>query len=454
MAPGSEGSTPRNYFRRGATIAGLLALVVSAPAEAQTSWPDWAPHLLAAQATFIGQALASFHSPYSGSHSLVATGDQEMTDTYGVYLGAGFGRGLHTYLDVEMARGEGIGHAVGLAGITNGDVIRQGTADLSRGPYVARLFLQYSIPLGRDSEPVERGADQFPGWQPANRIDLAGGKLAASDFFDLNRYANSTRQQFLDWGLFQNTAWDFAADTRGYTYGLVVQWSHPAWTFRAGSFLMPTQANGNQFDTDVRRARGDNVELELRPGAGGTVVRILGYRNAARMGIYREAIANAPPGASPDIAADDRPGRSKYGFGLNLEQPLADSGETGAFLRAGWNDGKTESFAFTEVDREVSAGVQLTGRRWRRHDDRLGVAFILHGLSADHRDYLALGGSGFLLGDGRLNYGAERITELYYRVDCGRALQLSPDLQLIANPGYNRDRGPARVVSLRAAVRY
>jgi len=308
--------------------------------------------------------------------------------------------------------------------------------------------------LGSDSTQLTRQQDQVPGWTGARRLEITAGKLAASDLFDLNRYANGTRVQFLNWGLFHNTAWDFAADTRGYTNGVALGYIAPRWALRAGSFQMPTAANGNVFDGDLGRARGDNVELTVLPGDKGTVVRLLAYENHARMGNYREAIAAAPPGTAPSVVADDRPGRTKYGFGLNVEQPLADSGETGGFLRLGWNDGRNESFAFAEVDRHLSTGLQVAGGHWGRRDDRVGVALLVHGLSEDHREYLALGGRGFLLGDGKLRYGPEEIVEAYYRLQLGPYLQFSPDVQMLRHPGYNQDRGPAAVLSLRMNARY
>jgi hypothetical protein len=439
-------------------ILGTLPLLVAIPATLTAQTVDsarWIPRLLGGQFTLIAQDLAPFSAPYSGPNSLVRSGDTEASHTYGLYLGLRTIQRLQLYVDVEMARGAAISHALGLAGITNGDVMRQGSFELSHGPYVARAFLRYAIRLSRATDAAPRAMDQLPDDEPTNRIELKIGKLAATDDFDQNRYANSTRSQFSNWGLFNNTAVDFAADTRGYTWGGVVGWVSPRWVVKLGSFLMPRFANGNTFDTDLRRARGDYAELTVELFRSGTVVRLLAYQNHARMGIYAEALANAQgTGQPPNIVADDRPGRVKHGFGLNVEQPLADSGETGAFLRLGWSDGRTESFAFTEVDRHLSAGLQIAGTHWRRSDDRLGIAYLLHGLSSDHRAYLAAGGIGFLLGDGRLNYGPEEIVETYYRLQVVRHTQLSADLQFIPHPGYNRDRGPATVISLRLNLRY
>ena len=427
----------------------------------------WQPQVLGTQLNVIGQRLAPFHSPYVGANSLVATGDRGISHVYGIYLGAQpFAWGaagarqtrLEAYLDIEMARGHGVSSATGLAGVTNGDVLRAGSADLGNGPYVARMFVRLVQPLGDGvhADTLARMPDQLARVTAAHRLEITAGKLAASDLFDLNRYANTTRSQFMNWSLFQNTAWDFAADTRGYTNGVAVSWITPRWAVRAGSFQMPREANGNKFDSDLRRARGDNIELTYSPsGAHAPIVRLLGFVNQARMGNYADALTHARRVDSvPDIVADDRPGRSKRGWGVNIEQPLADNGETGAFMRVGWNDGANESFAFTEVDRHVSVGAQVSGVTWHRTNDRLAVAIVQHGIVSVHQRYLAAGGLGFLLGDGRLTYGNEEIFEAYYRVQLGTSAQISPDVQIVRNPGYNRERGPATVASVRVNLRY
>ena len=427
----------------------------------------WGVQLLGTQSNAIWQRMGAFASPYSGPNSLIATGDHAVSHVYGVYVGATpFAWGapgrrqkrIEAYVDVEMARGHGISRATGLAGVTNGDVLRAGTADLGNGPYVARAFLRFVQPLGTSTgaDTASRAPDQLAGITASHRFEVTAGKLAASDLFDLNRYANTTRTQFLNWSLFQNTAWDFAADTRGYTNGVALAWITPHWTLRAGSFQMPREANGNRFDANLRNARGDNVELTVTPPiAHAPTIRLLGFLNSARMGNYAEANAVAQQARdTPSIVANDRAGRLKRGWGVNVEQPIADGGETGAFVRVGANDGDNESFAFTEVDQHLSAGVQVSGTRWHRRDDRAAIAAVQHGIAAQHQAYLAAGGVGFLLGDGRLEYAPERIVEMYYRVQVGRYLQASPDLQLIWNPGYNHDRGPVRVVSLRLNFRY
>lgn len=413
----------------------------------------WHPMILGTQLDIIHQRLLPFHAQYSGPNSLQNTADAKTSEAFGIYTGLAVVPRLEAYLDVEMIRGSGIGRTVGLAGVTNGDVIRQGSADLGDGPYVARAFVRYTVGGGTARDTLARSIDQLPDVVRQGRLEITAGKFALTDLFDVNRYANSTRGQFMNWALFNDAAWDYAADTRGYSNGVALNWVHPAWTLRAAAMQMPLQANGNKFDSALEDAHGSNVELELHVPGAQTVVRALAFENEARMGLYSDALAVAGGGV-PSIAADDKPGRRKYGWGLGVEQPIADDGETGAFFRYGWSDGAAESFVFTEADRHVSGGLQVSGAHWGRGDDRLGIATAIDGIVAPHQEYLARGGVGFLLGDGNLRYGQEQVVEAYYRVQCARYIQLTPDFQYIRNPGYNRDRGPVNVAGLRLNVRY
>jgi high affinity Mn2+ porin len=426
-----------------------------AVSDSESGSARWHPALLGTQMNFIHQNLLPFHALYSGANSLQNTADAKTSEAFGVYTGLSVLSGLETYLDVEMIRGSGIGRTVGLAAITNGDVIRQGSADLGDGPYIARAFVRYTIGGTTARDTLARAMDQLPQVARDGRLEITAGKFALTDLFDVNRYANSTRLQFMNWGLFNNTAWDYAADTRGYSNGVAFNWVHESWTFRAAAMQMPTKANGNKFDSALEDAHGLNAEFELHVPAVQTVVRLLAFENEARMGLYSEAIAiGLENNTVPNIAADDQPGRRKYGWGVNLEQPIADGGETGAFLRYGWSDGAAESFVFTESDRHASIGVQVSGAHWGRTDDRFGIATVIDGIVSAHQQYLADGGLGFLLGDGALNYGEEQVVEAYYRIQCGKYIEVSPDYQFIRNPGYNRDRGPVTVLSLRLNVRY
>lgn len=413
------------------------------------------PELVGAQFTLSRQHLDHFASPYSTPLSLSAEGETKSTYTYGVYLGWAPIRHLQLYLDLEMFQGAGVSNSTGLSSLTNGDAIRAGSAGLAKGPYIARKVLRYQLPLGEGRHAVERGKDSLAGEEPDTRLEFRGGLVSVADDFDRNRYANDTRTQFQNWSLFNNTAWDFAADTRGYTGGGMLAYISPRWALRGGLYQMPKRANGQQLDAPLSHARGEYLELTLQPQPDGAALRVLVYENVGRFGRYREAIDTAAAnGTTPDILADDAPGRHRYGYTLNGELPLADEGETGLFARLGWSDGRTESFAFTEQDRHLSFGGQLSGTHWGRGEDRFGLGYVIGGLSRDHRDYLAAGGSGFVLGDGRIRYGTERVLEAYYRFEPIRFLQISPDLQYIENPGYNRDRGPATVVGFRVHAEY
>lgn len=413
------------------------------------------PEITSAQFTMIRQNLRSFDSPYSGPLSLNDHGSTKSTYTAGVYLGWEPVKHTQFYLDFEKFQGEGISNATGLASLTDGDAVRAGASGLSHRVYTARAYVRQLIPLGDAAHDVQRSQDQVTTSEPDTRIELKGGIMAVSDDFDHNRYANSTRTQFQNWSLFNNTAWDFAADTRGYTTGVLVGYVSPVWAARLGVYKMPQHANGQPLAA-LSQARGQNFEVSwTQPKANGAVVRFLVYQNVATMGDYNEAILQGQlAGQAPDIQSDGKHDRHKNGVALNAELPLADDGETGLFTRLGWNDGHTESFAFTEMDRVLSVGAQVDGAHWGRGADRVGIAYVLGGLSSQHRAYLEAGGQGFVLGDGQLNYGSEQVLEAYYRFEPIKGLQWSPDVQYIVNPGFNRDRGPASVYGIRLHLEY
>jgi len=423
-----------------------------------TSWPA----LLGAQYTVADQNQSRLRSLYAGPLSLDPNGSTEATNTIGFYTGWAPVSWSQLYLDAEKFDGAGVSSSTGLAGLTNGDVVREGVSGIKKEFYIARLFGRFMLPLGDSSVPVKRAQDQIAGNEASTRLELKIGRMAVTDDFDQNRYAGAARTQFLNWSLWANTAFDYPANTRGYTNGVVAGFISPKWSLKYGFYLMPQVANGQQLDYQSGMAHGQSLQLTVSPWDTGPIVRLLGYLNTARMGNYEEALAvAAASGTRPDIQADDRNGREKHGFGVNAEQPLADNGDTGIFLRWGWDDGKTQTFAFTEVDEQLSAGGQLSGVHWGRSDDRFGLAAVSEGLSAPHRQYLSAGGCGFLLCDGRLNYGHEQILETYYDIveiwpqkPGPIRWQIGPDFQDIRNPGYNRDRGPVHFWAMRFHVEY
>ena len=286
------------------------------------------------------------------------------------------------------------------------------------------------------------------------------GKFSLTDDFDLNRYADNNRTQFMNYDFLYNTAWDYASDTRGYSFGAVAALYQPRWRLAFGVFMEPNTLNGANYDwfdkgSNMVRELGYNLELTVKPNEAGTIVRLLTYFNEAKMGSYDAALDLArATSLVPDLHLVEGQGGTKYGFGLNFEQPLANDGETGIFGRLGWNDGQHETWCYTESDRHASLGIQVSGVNWKRPDDRIGLAYGVNGLSSQHEDYLAAGGIGILLGDGRLNYGYEQVFEVYYRIQICSWLALSPDFQFIQNPGYNSDRGPVEVYGMRVRVSY
>ena len=439
------------------TDTNTYKLIPTAPAAAPAAPPQ--QMYVGLQATGNAQHVFPFHSPYEGAQSLLSRNETEATNTYTIYIGYRVNKRLEAYVDPEISKGHGLSQGYGLGGFTNGDVVRTPTLDQS--PYLARYVLREVIPIGKETEPVAQGEVQLAGPRPTHRIVVSGGKMGVSDIFDVNRYANSTRTQFMNWGLINCAAYDYAADTRGYSQGGAIEYIMPSYAFRFGLFQMPKIANFISLSSDYKNNFGSQVELELHPKfmatqAGPGIVRLLGYYNRAHMGNYRASIALAnQTGTTPDITATETIGNKKYGYVVGFEQPLADSGNTGLFGRFGYNDGKTEDFAYTECDRTGSLGAQISGARlFHRPDDIFAIAVEQNDLSKAHADYLAAGGSGFLLGDGRLHYGSERLLETYYNYQLSKhgaatTIFVTGDYQHISNPGYNQDRGPADVVSMR-----
>jgi high affinity Mn2+ porin len=292
---------------------------------------------------------------------------------------------------------------------------------------------------------------------PRRRLELRFGKFSMPDFFDINSVGTDTHFQFLNWTTDNNGAWDYAADTRGYTIGLTADYEDRNWGFRFAEALMPKVANGIDLVWRPWQVHAENYEYEFRHGfipRKSGVIRLLAYTNFANMGIYRQAVAQFKEGLVPvpDITSHPWHVTLKYGFGANVEQNLAPN--LTAFARFGWNNGKTESFAYTEVDQTFAAGLGASGNLWHRRYDRAGVAVVTNGICKDHQEYLRLGGLGFLLGDGGLTYGRENIVESYYTAHIWRGIYLAPGVQHINNPGYNRDRGPVVVPTFRAHVEF
>jgi hypothetical protein len=408
---------------------------------------------LAGQVNFIFQTHPPFHAAYSGVNSLSPHYEKATSRVLTLYSGVRLNDTTEILVDVEEAGGAALSTGLGLAGNTNLDIVRN--PFLSKAPYLGRGMIHKVIALSKDKIENDRNFLSLFGELPRRRLELRFGKFSVPDFFDQNSAGSDTHLQFMNWTTDNNGAWDYAADTRGYTVGLTADYEDRNWGFRFAEGLMPKVANGIDLVWKPWQAHAENWEYELRHGfipAKPGVVRLLAYTNYANMGIYRDAILQFDEHLVPRLEITNHPWRitRKYGFGANLEQNL--TANITAFARFGWNNDKTESFAYTEVGQTFESGLAAKGAMWHRGQDRAGVTLVSNAIGKYHQEYLADGGLGFLLGDGRLNYGRENIIETYYTLHLWRGIYVAPDLQHINNPGYNRDRGPVLVPSFRLHV--
>jgi high affinity Mn2+ porin len=396
------------------------------------------------QSTTVSQGHNALGSPYSGTNSLSASPEYRTSFTGTVFLGKALWKDAEVYCNPELAAGSGISGTHGVAGFPNGEIYR--VDDPNPKPSLARLYFKQVFPLGSEREFLEDDLNQIAAYVPSSRLTLVLGRFSLNDFIDTNAYAHDPRTQFLNWSIWENGAWDYAADTRGYTQAIYLELNEPTWAARYALAMENAEANLMKFDTNVGRAHASNLELEKRYALDGRAgrVRLLAYLNSANMGNYRTTINT--PSLGMDVMKS-RSYSSKYGFGINWEQELVP--HVGAFLRAGWDDGKEETWTFTEIDQTASVGASVNGAPWGRDGDTLGAAFAVNGISRDHQDYMRMGGMGFLLGDGALRYGTEKIVESYYLYKFFRQFGATADLQYVINPGFNMDRGPVMVMALR-----
>ena len=419
--------------------------------------PEDVPYWISGQANIIFQAHGGFHSPYSGPHSFLGGGEYK-TSLLGTVL-TGYAWHMNRrystdfIVDVESAGGRGLSEALGLAGFTNLDVVRN--PNLSVLPYLARGEIHQVIGFTSEMVQAARGPLSLSSQLPARRLEIRVGKMSLPDQFDVNSVGSDSHLQFMNWTVDNDGAWDYAADTRGYSVGGLIEYDSPLWAFRYGIFAMPTVANGISLDWAFSRAHGQNWEFDLykslvhgRPG----VSRILAYANNAHMGDYRKSVQDYFAGLTPtpEITYTERFGALKYGFGWNDEQDITD--HLRLYSRVGWNEGQHESFAYTEDDQTVAVGGDYDGGQWGRPVDKIGLTFVSNAIKKDHQNYLHYGGLGFLLGDGNLSYGREQITEGYYNLHAWKGMYYALDEQFIDHPGYNRARGPVWVESVRAHI--
>ena len=394
------------------------------------------------QTTYLPQGYPRFRAVYTGTNSLTPAPQAQATWSNSLFLNARLWEGGEVYYNPELLQGFGLNDTVGAGGFPSGE------AQKSNFPYphynTSRLFLRQTFGFGGEQEELASGPGQLAGKVDVSRLTVQAGKFAVMDVFDGNSYAKDTRKDFMNWSMWAPGAFDYSADKVGLTYGATAELNQKQWALRSGYFLMQSVSNANSFDTKVFERGTYVLELETRyslfsqPGK----LRTIAWLNSAFSGSYRETLNN--PAFNLDIA-QTRTGRIKYGYVVSLEQALTD--EVGVFGRWSWNDGKTEIMAFADIDASLSLGASIKGTRWGRPDDVIGIGGAINALSSDHRDFIAAGGLGVLIGDGQLNYRRERILESYYAFALNKQLTLTGDYQLITNPAYNADRGPVHVFS-------
>lgn len=431
-------------YRIDAPASGAAALVPPIPES--TSWN------VHGQTTFIEQGYPRFRAPYEGPNSLPGRSQDRETWTATAFLGLRLWEGGEIYFNPEFAQGTGVGSTLGLGGFANGEA-QKGGAPLPRFR-LQRYFLRQTFGLGGEQEAIEDGPNQIAGKQDINRLTITVGRFAVGDFFDANSYAHDPRSDFMNWAIWSSAAYDFPADLPGLTRGTVVEFNRKDWAVRAGWFQVPEEPNS---DVLVFKTGGAVVEFEERhsifdrPGK----IRLGLFANRGHTGSYRDAIAAVSVNRSIDIndaIIQSRQDRSKYGFYLNAEQAITN--DVGAFARLSWNDGQNEILSFTDIDRSISGGLSIKGSSWGRPNDTVGIGGAINGLSDAHRDFLAVGGLGLLVGDGALNYREEKIAETYYAYEIDRGLKLTIDYQFIANPAYNADRGPVHLFAGRVHAEF
>lgn len=418
---------------------------------------NWTLHF---QLTGVMQGHPAFHANYSGLNSLQSNADNgDFTITSTIFLGRKLWKGAAIYANPEVSGGQGMSLTRGIAGFTNGEAYRVGTSYPTF--YIARIFIQQNIALKNsdyDFQPSDK--NQLGGKIPTSRVTITAGKISMADYFDDNAFSHDPRTQFLNWSLMENGAWDYPANVRGYTPGVVVEVIKPWWAIRFATALMPALANSNDMDWQWYKSNSETAEftkrwkIKKRLGA----VHLLGYLSFTKAPTYQQAINEMKDGDSSLVAViqgfveSNINGGKKYGFGINADQEITE--DIGVFARVGWNDGHTATWAFAEIDQTASLGGNVTGRLWKRPMDNIGLAGVLNGISKWHRAYLQDGGYGFMIGDGTLSYAPEGIVEVFYQAQLASFLWATVDYQFVADPAYNTARGPVHVLGARVHVEF
>ena len=439
----------------GALAAAIVAMTALSRAEElgpPTPKPaeDWSLHF---QATGVFQAYPGFHSSFRSPSGLPSGGEGRETVSATAFLGRRLPwEGGELYFNPELNQGFGLNRTFGIAGFPNGEAQKAGFH--TPRPNVARLFVRQTFGLGGAKEAIEDGQNRIAGPVDVSRVTVTAGKFAVTDIFDDNQYAHDPRTTFMNWSLWEAAAWDYPADQKGYTDGVAIELNQQSWALRGGWFLEPKRANDRDLEPRFWKRYGAVVELETRHELAGEPgkLRFLLFANRAPMGNLRQAVDLAAETGTPADIVAVRRDRWKAGFAVNLEQAVTE--DVGVFSRFSWNDGRTETWAFTDVDTSFSLGTSVKGSSWGRPRDTIGLGGAINALSQAHREFFAAGGTGILVGEGRLDYAPEGIVEAYYSYRVVEPVSLTFDYQFVGNPAYNRDRGPVSIFAARLHLEF
>ena len=429
------------------------APTIDSPVALESASEQWSVH---GQATYINQFKNNFNSPYYGSKSLLNKSDGDISKSYTfsatAFLGTRLWEGAEAYINPEMFEGIPFSGLSGLGGFSNGE-LQKGTA-IPPIYYMARMFLRQTFGFGGGQEHIEGVANQLAGNVDKRRLVVTYGTFSALDFFDANAYSHDPRTQFLNWSLMASGAYDYAANSRGYTYGFVGEYYHDEeWVMRLARLAMPKSPNSLALDYDLTQQYGNTAEITHLHTINGQAgkARVLVFQNRGIMSTYNNAMNfGQQSNTTPDILSTRYGYQTKWGYALNGEQAITEN--IGAFGRWSWNNGQTETQAFTDISNSLSGGLSIKGAGWGRPQDTIGIGAALNGILSQQISYLQKGGVTMFIGDGRLNYKKEQIFETFYSWNVYKSLSLSADYQRIANPGYNTDRGPVNFYGLRAHI--
>ena len=431
------------------SLGGMRERAPISPAPQPAAAPRWNVH---GQATFVEQGYFAFRSPYEGANSLSGNSQVKNTASATAFLGLRLWPGGALYFNPEIDQGFGLNDTHGVAAFPNGEA-QKASFPMPRF-VVDRLILRQTVGLGGPQEIVADAPNQLAEARDISRVTFVAGRLAVTDYFDGNAYANDPRTNFLNWNLFGAGAYDWTMDQLSWTWGALADFNQKHWAFRLGYFLLPVVSSNNSFDMHIPE-RGEYASefewryaVRSRPGT----LRFFGWVNRGTMGAYAAAVAlPASTPNYPDIALT-REVRTNPGVVVNVQQAV--TMDLGLFSRASWSPGRVEILGGTDDSQSLSLGTLVRGAAWGRPRDNLGVAGVVGGLSPVARSYFAAGGLGILIGDGALNYRAEKVAEAFYTYALGRGVAFSLDYQFVADPAYNADRGPVSIYAIRAHAEF